>query len=321
MRIVIVGGGVKVDFLATSLIKKKHQLVIIDLDQDKCQALSEKSNAVIICGDGTKPFILEDAGVAGFDLMIAVTSKDADNLVICQLAKKMFGIRRAFATVNNPRNVEVFKKLGINTAVSATYVLAGIIEQMAFTDQIVHAMPLEEGKLQLLEVIVEEGHRACGKQIMDLDFPKDAIYRLHRKRKRKRHPERPDGDPCWRQAYDFHEPVVAGDGACLFDWGCPKMSTNFKGIYVLRYIGVMLMFVAGVILFPLMLLPFYPSEEKYTLCFMTPAAACFITGLSSAKFMCRTTAGCRSAATRSLWPAPGFRPCFFPLCRLCLREC
>lgn len=175
MRIVIVGGGVKVDFLATSLIKKKHQLVIIDLDQDKCQALSEKSNAVIICGDGTKPFILEDAGVAGFDLMIAVTSKDADNLVICQLAKKMFGIRRAFATVNNPRNVEVFKKLGINTAVSATYVLAGIIEQMAFTDQIVHAMPLEEGKLQLLEVIVEEGHRACGKQIMDLDFPKDAI--------------------------------------------------------------------------------------------------------------------------------------------------
>ncbi|MEL7566345.1 MAG: NAD-binding protein [Dehalobacterium sp.] len=175
MRIVIVGDGVKVNFLADSLVKKKHQLVIINHNQDECQMLSKTSNAVVIFGDGSKPFILDDANVAGFDLMIAATSKDSDNLVICLLAKKMFGIRRAFATVKNPRNVEVFKKLGINTAVSATYVLAYIIEQMAFADQIIHYMPLEEGKLQLLEVIMENDHRACGKQIMDLGFPKDAI--------------------------------------------------------------------------------------------------------------------------------------------------
>ena len=175
MKIVIVGDGVKVNFLADSLIKKKHQIVIINHDQDECQRLSEASDALVICGDGSKPFILDDAKVAGFDLMIAVTSKDSDNLVICLLAKNMFGIRRAFATVKNPRNVEVFKKLGINTAVSATYVLASIIEQMAFADQIVHCMPLEEGKLQLLEVVIEPGYKACGKQIMDMCFPKDAI--------------------------------------------------------------------------------------------------------------------------------------------------
>lgn len=175
MKIVIAGGGVEVNFLTNSLLEKKHQLVIINQNQDECQILSETSGAMTICGDCTKPFIMEDAGIAGFDLLIAVTSKDADNLVICLLAKKMFGIHRAFATVNNPRNVEVFKKLGINTAVSATYVLASIIEQMAFADQIIHYMPLEEGNLQLLEVVIENNHRACGKQIMDLGFPKDAI--------------------------------------------------------------------------------------------------------------------------------------------------
>jgi len=175
MKIVIVGGGAELNFLTDSLIKKKHQLVIINQNQDECQLLSETSDAMVICGDYTKPFILDDADVAGFDLMIAVTSKDTDNLVICLLAKKVFGIHRAFATVNNPRNVDVFKKLGINTAVSSTYVLASIIEQMAFADQIVHYMPLEEGKIQLLEVVIENNHRTCGKQIMDLDFPKDAI--------------------------------------------------------------------------------------------------------------------------------------------------
>lgn len=138
MKIAIVGDGAKVNYLADSLLKKGHKLVIINHKSNECDELANFSDVMVICGDGSKRFILEDANIYGFDLLIAVKSKDADNLVICLLAKKIFGIRRAFATVNNPSNVEVFKKLGINTSVSATYVLANIIEQMAFADQIVN---------------------------------------------------------------------------------------------------------------------------------------------------------------------------------------
>lgn len=175
MKIAIVGDGAKVNFLAESLLKKGHRLVIINHKQNECEVLADFENIMIICGDGSKRFILEDAGIYGFDLMIAVKSKDADNLVICLLAKKIFGIHRAFATVNNPSNIEVFKKLGINTAVSATYVLASIIEQMAFADEIIQCMPLENGKLQLLEVVIESEYKACGKQIIDIEFPDDSI--------------------------------------------------------------------------------------------------------------------------------------------------
>jgi trk system potassium uptake protein TrkA len=175
MKIVIAGNGAKVDFLADSLLKKGHELVIINNDADECERLSETKDAMVIYGEASKKFILEDANVFGYDLMIAVKSNDPDNLVICLLAKKLLGIKRAFATVSNPRNVEVFKKLGINTAVSATYELSNIIEQMAFADEIIHYMPLEEEKLQLLEVIVENGSKACGRQIMDLGLPLDSI--------------------------------------------------------------------------------------------------------------------------------------------------
>jgi trk system potassium uptake protein TrkA len=175
MKIVIVGNGAKVNFLADSLLKKGHQLVVINNDLDECEKLSQTKDVMVIHGEGSKKFILEDAGVFGFDLMIAVKSNDPDNLVICLLAKKILGIKRAFATVSNPRNVEVFKKLGINTAVSATFELSSIIEQMAFADQIIHYMPLEEEKLQLLEVIVEKNCKACGSQIMDLGLPLDSI--------------------------------------------------------------------------------------------------------------------------------------------------
>jgi len=175
MKIVIVGNGAKVNFLADSLLKKGHQLVIINNNFDECERLSETKDIMVIYGEGSKKFILEDANIFGFDLMIAVKSNDPDNLVICLIAKKMLGIKRAFATVSNPRNVEVFKKLGINTAVSATYELSNIIEQMAFADQIIHYMPLEEEKLQLLEVVIENGGKVCGKQIMDLKLPLDSI--------------------------------------------------------------------------------------------------------------------------------------------------
>lgn len=175
MNIVIVGGGKKVDFLAGSLIGKKHSLTIINKDVRDCKYLARTHGAQVVHGDGSKPFILEDAGVMGFDLMIALTPRDADNLVICQLAKKVFGIRRAFATVTNPKNVEVFKKLGINTVVSATYILAGIIEQMASVDEVVNYLPIEDGKVQLLEVAVNGKYGICGKQVADLGFPEDAI--------------------------------------------------------------------------------------------------------------------------------------------------
>ncbi len=175
MKIVIVGGGKKVDFLSNSLLSKGHELTIINQDTRDCKYLSRTHKANIVCGDGSKPYILEDAEVAGSDLMLALTPQDADNLVICQLAKKVFGIKRAFATVNNPENVEVFKKLGINTVVSATYILSGIIEQMASVDELANYLPLENGKVQLLEIPVKKEYGINGKQIADIGFPDDAI--------------------------------------------------------------------------------------------------------------------------------------------------
>ena len=132
MKIAIVGCGKKVAFLVESLLQEHHSLIVINNIKSECVEFSHIfENVIIIHGDGSKPFVLREAAVEDCDLMIAITNTDADNLVICQLAKKAFGIKRAFATVNDPTNVAVFKKLGINTAVSATKVMAEIIGQMA----------------------------------------------------------------------------------------------------------------------------------------------------------------------------------------------
>jgi trk system potassium uptake protein TrkA len=49
------------------------------------------------------------------------------------------------------------------------------IEQMAFVDQLSNYLPLENGKVQLLEIVVREESGVSGKQIVELDFPEQAI--------------------------------------------------------------------------------------------------------------------------------------------------
>ena len=104
-----------------------------------------------------------------------MTSSDSDNLVICQLAKKVYGIKKAFATVCNPKNVEVFKKLGIDTAISATYVVAEMIEQVTTVNEIYNFMPIEDGSISIIEVVVKEKYHISNKLLKDIEFSQDAI--------------------------------------------------------------------------------------------------------------------------------------------------
>ncbi len=175
MNIVIVGGGKRVEFLVDSLREQHHEITIISDDQDECRRFAHEHDVQVVYGDGSKRFVLEDAGTDEADLVIALTRSDADNLVICQYAKRYFNVRRAFATVRNPKNVDVFQKLGVSTAISATFVLASVIEQMLTARDIVSYMPAGDGSIQFVEVLVEEGSAVCGKSIENLRLPTDSL--------------------------------------------------------------------------------------------------------------------------------------------------
>lgn len=175
MNVVIVGGGKKMDFLVRALLTKNYKVTIINESERECKYLAHEHDVQVIQGDGSKPFVLEDANIANADLMIALTPEDADNLIICQLAKRQFMVKRVSATVNNPRNVPVFKKLGIDTVISATYTMANLIEQMASIHEIVNSFSIEDGKIHLLEISIFPEHNICGKQLSDIDFPQNTI--------------------------------------------------------------------------------------------------------------------------------------------------
>lgn len=175
MHIIIVGGGKIGYYLSKTLISFKHDVVVIEPQKELCEKIANQLNIRVCNGDGTTIEKLEEVEASKADILIAVTGRDEDNLIACQLAKSNFGIKRTIARVNNPKNIDVFKKLGVDSAVSSTSIITDMIEQEIDYSGIKTLMMLKNGKIALSEIEVAEKSLACDKCLKDIRLPKDCI--------------------------------------------------------------------------------------------------------------------------------------------------
>ena len=175
MYIIIAGGGKVGYYLVKTLLSYKHRLTVIEPKVELCEKLSNELNIPTFNGDATDLDILEQVEMEKADTFIAVTGKDEDNLIACQLAKRNFGVRRTIARVNNPKNVEVFQKLGVDLAVSSTSIIADLIEQEVDYTGMKTLLRLKSGKLVLNEIVITEKSPVVNKSLKDINIPKDCI--------------------------------------------------------------------------------------------------------------------------------------------------
>lgn len=175
MKIVIAGGKSEADFLAGLLLLGKHKLTIINDDKEYCKTLAGAHDVSVYYGDPCKEYVLEEAGVRGYDVMIALGESDQDNLAVCQMAKRLFAVKKTVCTVSNPKNVEVFEFFGIDKAISAAYMLARFIEQASVIEDIVKVLPLDNQKVLMNEIVVDAAYPVIHKKIMDISLPNDTI--------------------------------------------------------------------------------------------------------------------------------------------------
>lgn len=141
-QVLLIGGRSKAKSLAASLIGRGYGVTAVNDIYEDCLMLAQIDKLTVIHGDGTKPFVLEDANAKDADIAIALTAKDEDNLVICELCKKRFHIAKTVALVSDPKKTEMFYKMGIDRVVCAISVVTSIIEQQAFIEKITNIIPI-----------------------------------------------------------------------------------------------------------------------------------------------------------------------------------
>lgn len=175
MRVCIVGGGKVGYYLSKTLMEHGHEPVIIELDEQTCSHLAENLDFPVVHGDGTLVEILEIAKVDSCQALVGVTGKDEVNLIACQLAKKVFGVKKTIARVNNPKNTPVLKELGVDIAVSSTDNIARLIEREVETDAIHHLMSIAGGDASLTEVFLPDDFKYSGRTLAELEIPHDVV--------------------------------------------------------------------------------------------------------------------------------------------------
>ncbi|HEV3129785.1 MAG TPA: TrkA family potassium uptake protein [Solirubrobacteraceae bacterium] len=175
MYVIIAGAG-KVGWnLARELIGRDREVTLIESDHARFRVVEEELEHAVQYGDATELWVLERAGIQRADLVIAVTGDDEDNILICQVAKEKYGVSRIVARVNNPRNLQHFRLLGVQPAVSATDLILRLIEHEVPEYGLVQLLELEEEHLEIIEVEVGQGSEAAGSRVLDVPLPDGAL--------------------------------------------------------------------------------------------------------------------------------------------------
>ncbi len=175
MYIIVAGGGKVGFYLTKTLITEGYEVLLIEKNPAKCDIYMEQFGAAIMQGDSAEASTLQEAGAARADVVIAVTGEDEDNLVICQVAKERFEVKRTIARVNNPKNEQMFRTLGIDATVSNTNVIMNMIEQQIPELPFVHLLALKHEELAIVEVKVSPGSEVVNHEIQHIRFPRDVI--------------------------------------------------------------------------------------------------------------------------------------------------
>jgi trk system potassium uptake protein TrkA len=174
MRIAIAGAGNVGLYVGGDLRSKGHDVTLIEQSKDHATVLMKELDANWVIGDACELHTLDSAVLSSCDVMVAATGDDEDNLVISLLAKQEFAVPRVVARVNHPDNAWLFtESWGVDVAVSTPHLLTSLVEEAVSVGDIVRLLQLEQGKVALLEVTLDEGSPANGKTVRDLKMPAD----------------------------------------------------------------------------------------------------------------------------------------------------
>lgn len=174
-KVLLIGGKSKAASMAASLLEQGYRVTAINASHEDCLHLADIKGLDVICGNGTKPHTLDEAGAGDFDIAIALTGKDTDNLVACQLCKKQYKIPKTVSLVGDPNKTAFFYQMGVDSVVCAVSAVTGIIQQQALIDEMTNIVPIGKGRVQIIEVQITGESPVEGKKLWEITLPKESI--------------------------------------------------------------------------------------------------------------------------------------------------
>lgn len=182
MKIVIAGAGAVGTHLAKLLSNENQDIIVIDENPDKTEALSEAGNYDLLTLNVSPTSIagMKEAGVPHADLFIAVTPEETRNITCCMLAHNL-GAKKTVARVDNaeymqPHHQEFFRSMGIDSLIYPEQLAAQDIVEGLKRSWARQYWEVHNGALIMLGIKLRETAKILNKPLMELCPPGSSYH-------------------------------------------------------------------------------------------------------------------------------------------------
>lgn len=172
MNIIVIGCGKIGSTLVASLTAEGHDVVALDKKAEVISDITNIYDVMGVCGNGADSDILEEAGVANAEMVIAVTDSDELNMLACFLAKKM-GAGKTIARIRNPeyndKSLTVVKQhLELSMAINPELLAAKELYNILRLPSAVKIETFSVRNFEMIELRLREDSAFVNKKLSDL---------------------------------------------------------------------------------------------------------------------------------------------------------
>jgi len=171
MKIIIAGAGEVGTYIAHMLATEEQDTYLIDNNKKRLDKARQHNDIIGIEGDATSVAVLIEAGVKSCDLIIAATSSEETNLLVCIIGKKL-GAKRTISRISNFEEIgsnmrTLYKEIGIDHVISPVEIAAKEIHQLIKHEAFLDNYDFEGGKLSVFSIQLAECSPLVGNCVLD----------------------------------------------------------------------------------------------------------------------------------------------------------
>jgi trk system potassium uptake protein TrkA len=170
MRIVFVGAGEVSIGTAKALIKKGHEVVIIETNKAKIDELSEQMDCSFLLGDGSMPDILAEVNPEQTDFLVCLANDDQAN-IIASLVGRSLAFKRVVTSIADQRLESICLGLGLKDTIIPSRTIIRNLEDMISGGENVELSTVIKDEARLFGFVAREKDAVAAK---DLKLPADA---------------------------------------------------------------------------------------------------------------------------------------------------
>lgn len=170
MRIVFIGAGKVSIGTARVLIKKGHEVIIVERNKLKIDELSKDMDCSFLHGDGSHPNLLSEVNPAQTDFLFCLTNSDQAN-VIASLVGRSLGFNRVVTSIGDQQYESICHELGLKDTIIPLQTISRYLADMVDVGESVELSRVFKEEARLFSFIAKEEEAVAAK---DLQLPVDA---------------------------------------------------------------------------------------------------------------------------------------------------